>query len=102
VASVHALNLTVRPGMLGLCEAVIDTVCGTGRASEGRFAGAITRADTVLKHAPRPFHLLPSMISWAAEQMLSGVVKWVSLSVRTVWISALVVAGRSDGKSPPR
>jgi hypothetical protein len=66
--SVHAFDLTVGPRVLGLSQAMIDIVL-----SAGEFEGV------------RPDGLSGALMSGAAELALPGVVKWVPLSVRTVW-----------------
>ena len=57
--------------MLGLCQLVIDVVLGAGVFEGVRQTGSpASRA---------------ALMSGTAELVLPGVVKWVPLSVRTVW-----------------
>ena len=79
---VHALNLSVRPGMARLSQSVIDVVLGTGELERMR---------------PED---LASLIRGAAELVLPGVVKWVPLSVSTVWILKGTAAISARRKSP--
>jgi hypothetical protein len=70
--AVHAFDLAVGPRMAGLGQAVVDGV--VAQASSKEWAR---------KTSPR---CRARMMSLAAERELPGVVKWVLLSVRTVWI----------------
>src|SRR4029077_20233691 len=68
--AVHPLDLTVGPGMLGLCQAVIDIVEGAG----------------IFEGAWKSWRLAVIALISAGDQVSpAGSVKWVPLSVRTVW-----------------
>ena len=69
--AVHAFDLAVGPRVLGLSQAMIDIVL-----SAGVFEGVRRDGLSALRAA---------LMSGAAELVLPGVVKWVPLSVRTVW-----------------
>ena len=69
--AVHSFDLAVGPRVFGLCQPMIDVVLGAGIFEGVRRDGS---------PAPRA-----ALMSGAAELVLPGVVKWVPLSVRTVW-----------------
>ncbi len=69
-SAVHSFDLPVDPGMLGLCQPMIDVVLGAG-VFEGMRPDGLPGVEGGLDVR-------------AAELVLPGVVKWVPLSVRTV------------------
>ena len=66
---VHSFDLPVGPGMLGFGQAMIDIALGAGV-----FEGVRPNGFSGVEGRPG-----------VAELVLPGVVKWVPLSVRTVW-----------------
>jgi hypothetical protein len=69
--AVHSFDLPIGPRVFGLCQPMIDVVLGAG-IFEGVCPNRLPSVEGGLDVR-------------AAELVLPGVVKWVPLSVRTVW-----------------